>query len=391
MNKKDNVDIEPEDLKKLAVKTDKVSKIVTAVNSSIIALLICFNTYYNVFYYKPTKRKNDKSNLFSGNSIVATDEEVEKIKETIEKQLNIEITDDLLDEYLLLDAVNKNPSFKNCYKYYLHSISQLIKDNPYLNKEEVYNRLLNVEIVYKKRPFYVDKNIAGQYYEEPYNSIGIYKEFPATHETLHEIIHCIYGNDDLPRFFSEGMTELLNKEYCNNENPFDGICSYYFEVAAVKMICEVTSSDTVLKAFTLNNMDYIIEEMTNYGITKEEASKALEIMESILDSWHNKDKEYKYSIGEVNKNCIFKFQKCIDTKNNDNIIKCLSYYYNEMLFFNCMFKDKAEENYCKDLRRYGCGNQVYFSTYLRSCIENNISPYAEYSNETKGNQFFLKK
>ena len=76
MNKKDNVDIEPEDLKKLAVKTDKVSKIVTAVNSSIIALLICFNTYYNVFYYKPTKRKNDKSNLFSGNSIVATDEEV---------------------------------------------------------------------------------------------------------------------------------------------------------------------------------------------------------------------------------------------------------------------------------------------------------------------------
>ena len=111
--------------------------------------------------------------------------------------------------------------------------------------------------------------------------------------------------------------QLLNKEYCNNENPFDGICSYYFEVAAVKMICEVTSSDTVLKAFTLNNMDYIIEEMTNYGITKEEASKALEIMESILDSWHNKDKEYKYSIGEVNKNCIFKFQKCIDTKNND--------------------------------------------------------------------------
>ena len=63
MNKKDNIDIEPEDLKKLAVKTDKVSKIVTAVNSSIIALLICFNTYYNVFYYKPTKRKNDKSNL----------------------------------------------------------------------------------------------------------------------------------------------------------------------------------------------------------------------------------------------------------------------------------------------------------------------------------------
>ena len=62
-----------------------------------------------------------------------------------------------------------------------------------------------------------------------------------------------------------------------------------------------------------------------------------------------------------------------------------------MLFYNCLFKDKAVENYNRDLKRYGYDNKVYFSTYLKKCIENNISPYVDYSKEKEGTQFFIKK
>lgn len=377
-----------------SIKMDKTSKIIISVTSSVIALLIGFNTYFSIFYYKPSKRKNNKYNLYSGNDLVIFNEELAKIKKELEEELKITIIDEEIDEYALLDAINKNDTFKHDNKdYYLHTICELIKDNPYLNKEEVYSRLLNVEIIYKKRPFYVDKYVDGQYYNAPYNSIGIFKEYPAYHETLHEIIHCIYDNNNLPRFFVEGMTELLNNEYLKKDNPFDGINSYPFEVVAVKMLCEVTSPNTVLKAFTLNDIDYIIEEMAkmaNYGINKKDASNALKIMGKVLDAYAN-DEKSEYLFPDVIRNCISVFQSCIDTKNKDNISKSMSYYYNEMLFYNCLFKDKAVENYNRDLKRYGYDNKVYFSTYLKKCIENNISPYVDYSKEKEGTQFFIKK
>lgn len=373
----------------------KIKKELKKIFKNIIIYGVIYYITFNsvIMYYFPPKNKIDKKNLFKGNIISASDEEVNDICNKLEKEWRIEISDDLKDEYLILDAINKNESFSEYKNYYIHAIINLIKDNQYLNKEDVYTKLLNVNIGYKKRPFFLGKRIGGVYYE-PNNSIAIFEEYQYKELILHEIIHCIFykNNSKLPRFFMEGMTQLLSNEYGDNNNTFykNEKLAYQFEITAVKMLCEITSPETVLKAFTLNNMNYITDEMIKGGITKKEAEESIKIIDNVLNSLQD-EKKHKYSVNEFYEKCILKFRNYIDYKYEKNDSNYISYYYNEMLFYNCLFKDTAYSNYFKDIEKYGYDYKVYFSNYLKFCINRGIHPYNEFNDNINNKKILIKK
>ena len=97
-------------------------------------------------------------------------------------------------------------------KVIFYRFIDIIKDNPYIDREEAYHSLRNVEVSRKCRHYMYDKSIQGVYSHELEN-IGIFEEDKENLILIHEGIHCIFCNEktnDLPKYFKEGMTELLN-------------------------------------------------------------------------------------------------------------------------------------------------------------------------------------
>lgn len=329
----------------------------------VLCLLISFCVFLNI-YHKATKKKQFK-NIFSDNTISISDEEVNIICRDLEKMLNVDITEEDKDEYLVLNSIKENDDFGDYKKWFCKQVINMIKDNPYLNKEDVYKSLLNVKITYNNKAKYISDESQGRY-NYFFNNVEIFSGYPSLEVLFHEIIHCIYNTQKLPRFFKEGMTELLTNEYSNIDDcPFKETKTYIFEVAAVKMLCELTTPNTVLKAFTLGNMDYIIEEITSVTGNKEEVELALKTMGDALDAFK---KQKNYDLKELNKNCINVFQKCIDNKYGYDCPNYVSYYYNEMLFYNCLFFQTAKINYNKDISLCGIDYKAYFSSDLKDKI-----------------------
>ena len=360
--------------------------------ASILTMNITFIVLSSIFFL-PFRRKNNKYNLFSKNDFCISDEEVENIYNELEEKFRIDIVSSEKDEYLLLDAIDKNESFNKNKNYLYKQLFELFKDNQYLCKEEVYESLLNLTIYYNKiKPFYINKNTKGVYLSN-LNSIGTFTKDSNLEVLFHELIHCIFNNcDKLPRFFVEGMAELLTNEYFSNtlinkdqdtKSPFVETYSYIFEVSAVKMLCELTSPDIVLKSYTLNNMDYIIDNLTSLYGSREKVVKAIDILGEVLDSLDSKTKT-KYSLEEIYCNCMKIFDDCINNK-YDNENDKISYYYNENLFYNCLFGGNCLKNYLLDIERFGIDYKVYFANNLKT----SINSYYDESNDMKKNEFSL--
>lgn len=179
------------------------------------------------------------------------------------------------------------------------------------------------------------------------------------------------------------MTQLLTNEYgdCNYVNKFAGF-TYPFEVAAVKMLCEVTSSDTVLKAFTYGDMNYIIDEMTNLCGDRKAVNKAIELIGHVLDCY-NDDIKHDYTTYDIYKNALFIFYDCMSAKCKNNNIDLHSYSYNEILFYNCLFKENAVSRYKSDIQRYGINFKTYFSSELKNLIYSGGFEYVEENSNNK--------
>ena len=338
-------------------------------NKNTTAKLLCILSSLCILlslYSKFNKNKSSKSNVFSDNTISISNEEVDTICSDLEKMLDVDIPEEEKDEYLVLNSIRENDEFGEYKWWFCEQIINIIKDNSYLNKEDVYKSLLNVKISYDNNDKSIDGDSEGRY-NYFLNNVEIFSGYPSLEVCFHEIIHCIYNTQKLPRFFKEGMTELLTNEYLiYNEIPFKETKSYPFEVSAVKMLCELTSPDIVLKAFTFGDMNYIIGEISSVTGNKEEVETALAMMGDALDAFQ---KRKDYDLKKFNENCINLFQKCIDAKYKYGEYNYESYYYNEMLFYNCLFKESAKLNYDRDIELYGIDYKAYFSSNLKAKIK----------------------
>lgn len=249
-------------------------------------------------------KKVDKNNLFANNKIAISSIEQEKIIDNLEQELNVEIKNNK-DKYLLLNAIYNNRYLSFEEKKLFYRFIDYFNDNPYLDKQAVYERLLNVDIHFSWRSlFKVSSNTLASYRDD-YNTI-VYYDFNPEDETLaHEGGHCINGDNNLPRWFNEGMTQLIINEYFY-DNPFEYNGHYPNEVYLVKYFCEILGSDTMLEAYTKDEPEIIYKKLgAIYGNSKCAKTK-LDIIDNYMDKILNagSDDELHHNFKELSEEGI---------------------------------------------------------------------------------------
>lgn len=256
------------------IKKAKLERVYVGINLLLISsnLLVIFLTHS--LRYAPGERKILTDNVFDSNEVIISYEEQQDIYRELEKELGIKISDDNIN-YLLLNAIRENPYLNKKEKEIFYKFIEYFNDNPYLNLEEVYENMLNVDSQFTLRKSLGAKESTLAVYLPRYYDIIYFELFPTDETRAHEGVHCVNGNIDLPRWFSEGMTQLITNEYFK-EYPFSPTMPYQFEVALIKLLCEIIGTDRVLEAYTKNNVDLIYESLSSITGTKEDAQKMLD-------------------------------------------------------------------------------------------------------------------
>lgn len=359
------------------LKSEHIKKLLSKLLSrrnciSCLLLALYLNIYvaYTSTYFHSTRRKVDKYNIFSGNNLSISEEEANKICIYLEKKYPIDDEDIEEEDLLILDAVDKNENFNKYVDKIYKPLINVIEDNPYICKEDVYKTLLNLFICDdKKRPPFWKDNIMA-IYDYKNNNVGVFMDDKYFRSLFHEIIHAIFNKkNSLPRFFVEGMTELLTNEYLlYDHSPFIEDENYPFEIVAIKMLCEVTSPEIVLKSFSLGDMKYIINDMKEHGVSEQQANRAIKMLDIALDNY-NKKRNDKNDLHDIYVECMSIFHTCVDNKYDDEDHNSISYYYNEMLFYNCLFGENCASRYLNDIEMYGIDYKAYFSSQLKSDID----------------------
>ena len=357
-------ELEPveEELEDEVVIEIKPSKFICGILGVASFLCVLSGIYLNSLYV-PEDRVFDSSNLFSNNSVIVDSSTAESICCSLEDEFDIEL-DYENDNSLLLNAIYCNKNLSDDEKAFCIKYLELFDDNPYLDKDRVYHSLLNLDISNKNRPPYYDKNVEGVYIDD-LKSIGIFVDDEDDTVKAHELIHCICANDgELPRFFCEGMTELLTNEYFT-ENHFLELDNYSFEVIAVKMLCDATSSDTVLKAFTLGDMSYIYESLASSYGTIDDAKKVISILDESFSFRNNEEEgEFKYTVEDITNSLFSYLNGVVFNKYEEGSAERASFFYNEILLLN-LFEGKPLTSLMDDLEEYGVLCNVYFSSKLK--------------------------
>ena len=212
----------------------------------------------------------DTYNIYSGRKLTISKKDQENIIKNIEKKYNTKVKEKEKSSVLFFDSIERNKNLNKEEKREFYGLVDLIEDNPYIDKETAYTNLLNLDIKYKDK--LGEKELAG-YWDGDDIYIENSNPYWENHVFFHEAIHAIHNNSAVrPNFIYEGMTELLASEYLNEPN-----MTYDEYINLVKMLCEIVGSDTVLKAYSTNDMTCIYDEMAKIG------GEAIDAQELIFD------------------------------------------------------------------------------------------------------------
>ena len=331
----------------------------------LLSCCIVFGIYKKNSSFSPDSRVLSDYNIYSGNELVISSCEYDKTILELEKMLGYDIPEVDEDDLIILDAVCKNTNLSDSQKKMFYRFGDIFKDNSFINKEEAYSSLLNVMVLYKDRPIIYSSNIEGVYLY-PYESIGIFVEDSDSKVLIHEYIHCIFSNEhtaNLPSFLKEGVTEILANEYFS-DTPYLELSNYPFEVSIVKMLCDVTSPEIVLEAYSTGNMNLIIDSINEFVCDREVVCNAIDRLDFIVGEFNNgKVSSLVDNKSEIINEILPVFRTCINTKYSDDDVEMRSYYYNELLFSN-IFEEDAYGMYYEDLLEYGMDRRAYFSSKL---------------------------
>lgn len=337
--------------------------------------LFGFNTSLFFHYLSSSSIPNTSKNYFSANKVIASNEDVAEAINNLEEIFREEIPLKKQNAYLVLDSIVQNQNLNKQEKDIAYDLLPIIEENPYLNKETAYRNLLNLDIKFAaERPEYYKKTTAGDYSYYKHK-INIYYDYETETEEdfdilRHELIHCIYINsytENLPRSFKEGMTELLTNEYYSNK-PYEEIVSYPFLVLYVKTLCEITSPDTVLKAFSYGDMNIIYEAMSNIKGTKEEAQELLNKIDTILLKALDEESLTNEPVQEV-------LDKISTYKNTNTANDMLSYY---KYLLSSLTQEKYYEVYFQRIFAKPSLKKAYFSKNLIEKNEKEKTYYKSY-------------
>lgn len=335
----------------------------------------------------------EEYSLFSNREVIVSDECIDTAVSLLEEELGITISNNK-EDYLLLNAIRENDNINEKDKKQLYQLIDFIKENDYLNRERVYETLLEVDIIRTEKKEDVQKIIVAEY-TPINNTIALYDQEELTKEEkkkneqevlAHEGIHAIIYTQSLrtiPRCLNEGMTDLLTNEYYTS-HPFLNN-RYSYEIAFVKMLCEIIGEEKVLEAYTTDKPDILYKELSKYTAkSKTEIEKSILIMDKALIEFYN-NKEEKANAKEEQKEMELKpvsltkerketldfFDKCIENKIEKNIgFDPAIYQYNKLLL-STVFLEYPIDNYYEIWENYSpFYSKAYFCEELKETGKN---------------------
>lgn len=222
------------------------------------------------------------------------------------------------EDYLLLNAIYKNNQLDEEIEECFYNLLPIIQENPYLDKKRAYYTLYDVK--------YIQSEPINDYTQAIYNLRDNYIEdfswkseeensqmYTKSHECIHTLFNqnkLNYGSEDditYITFIIEGVTELLNREYLGNDpysthtGLYDHNDSFVYPtyVITVKLLCEIIGSDTVLEAYTKNDMSIIYEALANIKGTVEEAKNLIHNINNLLHEFQDNTGEKLHDDNDV--------------------------------------------------------------------------------------------
>ena len=307
--------------------------------------------------------KKELNNIYKNNTLKTS--LAPKLKSKIEDELNITIEDDEIEEYSLINAILDNENLNQEQKQEISTeLVKIIKDNPYINKSETYQYLLNLNINYIDRPDNIDDKTLGVYHHDQLlnnyqGSISIYnKGYDNVLE--HELIHCLLitsANENFPYFIREGLAELLTNEYYAKV-PYVELLCYPFETIAIKLLSEIVTPEIVLEAYTTGNMDLIFNKLSE--IDKQQDPKMfIYKLNNYLKIPLN---------GTINKNearfLHLSFMKYFVLSKGALYSEDSESFRQNLKMFNCLAKEKPYQEYIRLIENEDYVKKAYFNKEL---------------------------
>ena len=336
------------------MKDLKKKNLLSAGKTAISLTLLMALTYSGSNHY--ILQKYNTKNIFNNQKLKVTEEEADELFETLQKESGNYSLDDERD--LILTAVIENPNLTDTEREVIFDLATLIEEMPSINKRMAYANLKKLDIKYHEYDSSAEHLGDYNYLE---NVINIYWD-NENHDVLrHEILHSVFLNMNtynLPTYFREGVTELLEDEYYSEE-PYWENTSYPYEIAMVKILCDMVGSDVVLKAYCDGKMEIIEKELAIY-LGKEEAKSYLDNIQKMFEQYEKENSvsiEYMSDFLETTNSFLVK-------KYPESNEVFDSYQYNKELLIN-MKNSNPGIDYVNYLIENGYYVKPYFSKELK--------------------------
>lgn len=356
---------------------------------SCVKYIIIFTILSYVLASIGNTKKDEEVESFGYLGLLSSEKDVERIIEKLEKRLNIEIEDSKKDEYLLLNAIDINSNLEEKVKNVFYGYHSIVEECIYMNREAAYESLSTVSIEYKERDENIQKSTLGDYsYVD--KKINIYEDDSENSVLLHEGIHCMFYNNQtekLPKSFTEGVTELLTKEYFSID-PFYIQRKYPYEVAYIKMLCEIVGTNLVLKAYSIGDFTLITDYMDQYNSTGISSKEILQMYEDAFEKIEDKSNINL----PIDKNIVLNVLDKIYMGIHPELKEYKAYKYISRLTM-CIYEKDPLKFYSDFIKENGILQKAYFSNELQAKCSSITFKSTETRDKilTRGKQFSIKQ
>ncbi len=294
------------------------------------------------------------------------DIETERLLGEVELLTGIETNNN--KNLVLLHAVLNNNNLTESEKNYFYNLKDIICENKYIDLVDSYDRLFNLTVIYTKRPGYYDDTVIA-IYDNTNNKIIVFENEDKFNEEIfeHELIHALFTNKTnikLPKFFLEGVTELLTNEYFS-ENTYVENKTYPFEIAIVKILCEMIGSDEILKTYTTGNTETFYDKLSEFN---QDGEKFIKNLDTIYKAF-SRNKEIPTD--EYNEAIVF-MDNFYKNKYSGDLEKQETYNYYKKII-NMIHLEKPFDEYQKYIYENGVFVKPYFSEKLKEKSTNNLN------------------
>ena len=322
----------------------------------LLVYLLVLSSYiigYNV-YNNSDKFTNNI--YYEDDSFRVDEDEIEKMLNELSLELDRDLTEDDINS-LLLYAVFKNNNLKEEDKEKIYGLIDLINDNNYIDKDKAYRDLYKLKINYMENSHTTKPSVQAQYIF-PDDIIQVFDNKLVC--LYHELIHCIFYNEsseNLPSFFLEGLTQILTREYFD-DIPYLETDSYIYETIINKMLCELTSTDSVLKAFSTGDINCITTELVkNSSYRIEEINTIVKNIDNLFNTDYFEENTYI--------NTLNLFIDLYNHKKDDENFDDIQFLY-LMNLFKGLDSDDRFYSYVDNLEKNGVSDKIYFNSKLKN-------------------------